>query len=138
MLEGTVMSVGRGTDWPFQVYGHPQLHTPFHFTPTPRHGAEWPELNKKLCYGWNLVGSQQAVLGTVQKKLQIKYLLNAYHAFPNKKHFFAGFNSVSGNDELAQQIQSGMSERQIRLSWQTQLLEFKEIRRKYLLYPDFE
>ncbi len=138
MLEGTVMSVGRGTDWPFQVYGHPGLHTPFHFTPTPRHGAEWPELNKKLCYGWNLVGSQQAVLGTVNKKLQIKYLLTAYHAFPNKKHFFAGFNSVSGNDELAKQIQSGVSEKQIRLSWQPQLIEFKKIRRKYLLYPDFE
>jgi uncharacterized protein YbbC (DUF1343 family) len=138
MLEGTAMSVGRGTDWPFQVFGHPRIHAPFYFIPTPRVGAESPQFSRKKCYGWNLKGSQQTTLERIQGKLQIKYLLRAYQAFPDKKHFFAGFNNVSGNDELAQQIQSGLSEQKIRLSWQPQLAEFKKIRRKYLLYPDFE
>ncbi len=132
MMEGTVMSVGRGTDKPFQIVGHPRLHTHFHFVPTPRIGAESPRFKYKTCYGWNFTHHWK-----LHHQLQLGYLLKAYHAFPDKKHFFAGFNAVSGNSELQEQIQSGLREKQIRFSWQPQLAEFKKIRKKYLLYPDF-
>jgi len=137
MMEGTVMSVGRGTTQPFQIFGHPRIHAQFHFTPVPMPGAESPRFKYKKCYGWSLAHNPQSVLQKVQGKLQIRYLLEAYRLFPAKKHFFAGFNSVSGNSQLMEQIKSGMSEKEIRSSWQPQLTEFKKIRKKYLLYPDF-
>jgi len=138
MMEGTAMSIARGTNHPFQMFGHPRLHTLFYFIPTPRLGAESPRFKYKKCYGWNLIENRSVVLQHLQRKLQIRYLLKAYRLFPDKKHFFLGFNFVAGNHQLAEQIKSGMSEKQIRLSWQTQLIEFKKIRKKYLLYPDFE
>ena len=138
MLEGTVISVGRGTNKPFQVYGHPLLHTSYRFIPSSRPGAESPRFKGKVCYGWDLANTQRSVLQSIHGKLQIQYLLQAYRLFPQKKHFFAGFNAVSGNSELAEQIQAGMTEKQIRASWQPQLAAFKRIRKKYLLYTDFE
>ncbi|HSW93494.1 MAG TPA: DUF1343 domain-containing protein [Gammaproteobacteria bacterium] len=137
MMEGTVMSVGRGTRQPFEVFGHPRILARFHFVPTPKPGAESPRFQYKICYGWNLAGNRQAVLQKIQRKLQIRYLLQAYRSFPDKKHFFAGFNWISGNSQLEKQIRAGLSEKQIRLSWQPQLDKFKQIRKKYLLYPDF-
>lgn len=133
MMEGTVMSVGRGTQEPFQLFGHPRIHAKFHFVPIPRPGADSPRFKYKTCYGWNLAGHR-----AIQKKLQLHYLLQAYRAFPDKKHFFAGFNAVSGNPDLQEQIKSGLTEKQIRLSWQPELMAFKKIRKKYLLYSDFE
>ena len=137
MMEGTVMSVGRGTHKPFQVFGHPKIHAKYHFTPIPMPGADSPRFKYKKCYGWSLAENTHSVLQKPKGELQIQYLLRAYRLFPDKKHFFAGFNAVSGNDELKEQIQAGLSEKQIRASWQPQLSEFRQIRKKYLLYPDF-
>lgn len=138
LLEATVLSVGRGTDVPFQVFGHPSLPTKFSFTPTAKPWAKWAPFINRVCHGWNLAGTKDEVLKRIGKKLQIKYLLDAYQIFPDKKHFFLNFNSAAGNDQLEQQIKAGDRESDIRKSWMPKLIEFKKIRKKYLIYPDFE
>lgn len=139
LLESTAMSVGRGTDKPFQYYGHPTYHLPFSFMPTKKEGAEYPKFKNKVCYGWDLSGSKKEVLKKMAGKLQIKFMIEAYKQFPNKQNFFYGsFNSDAGTDTLAKQIKAGLSEKEIRASWQSKINEFKKIRKKYLLYPDFE
>jgi uncharacterized protein YbbC (DUF1343 family) len=148
-FEGTVLSEGRGTPTPFQVMGHPALpKTMYAFTPVSRPGAKEPKLKNQICYGWNLSGTNEEVQKTVSKQIQLKWLLEAYHLFPDKAAFFLPsksgkpedyfFNKLAGNSELMQQIKEGKTEAQIRQSWQTDILKFKEVRKKYLLYPDFE
>lgn len=138
MMEGTQMSVGRGTMKPFEIYGHPRIHAKFHFIPIQKPGTESPRFKNKICYGWSLSNNPHTVLQKIHHQLQIQYLIKAYRYYPDKKNFFSGFNSVSGNSELQEQIKSGMSEKQIRQSWRAELIAFKKIRKKYLLYPDFE
>lgn len=138
LMEATAMSVGRGTKTPFQVFGHPLLKAHFSFKPKEKVGGAWPRYKNQRCYGWNLKDTQKAVLKIIDKKLQIKYLIAAYQLFPNKQHFFQGFSYTAGNATLENQIKLGMSEKMIRESWAKPLNEFKKIRKKYLLYPDFE
>ena len=142
-FEGTALSEGRGTDRPFQVFGHPLLpDTLFSFTPRSREGAKDPKLKDKLCYGWDEGGSSELALKKVNNKVQLKWLLRAYQMFPGKDSFFinkgANFNRLAGNDILIQQVKNGFDEQLIRESWQSELDEFKKIRKKYLLYKDFE
>jgi len=149
LFEGTVLSEGRGTDHPFAIFGHPSLpHNLFSFTPTSREGAKEPKQKDKVCYGWNLSGTNEKVLKAIDNRLQLKYLLDAYKLFPEKDSFFIrpkngllksyGINRLAGNDQLIQQIRNGNTEAEIRASWQPKLDEFKKIRKKYLLYPDFD
>jgi uncharacterized protein YbbC (DUF1343 family) len=137
-FEGTVLSEGRGTDKPFQIFGHPSLpKTLIAFTPTSREGAKNPKLVNKVCYGWDLSGNKQVVLKKVNNQLQLKWLLEAYKLFPEKDSFFRNnnfFNLLAGNDVLMKQIIAGVPEEDIRKSWQPELARFKEIRKKYLLY----
>lgn len=137
LLEATALSVGRGTDKPFQVFGHPLIPKKFSFIPTSRDWAKFPPFKNKICHGWNLAGSQKAVLTKINQQLQIKYLMQAYNLFPDKNHFFKGFNAASGDASLMQQIQAGATEKEIRKSWEPKLIEFKKIRKKYLIYRDF-
>lgn len=148
-FEGTALSEGRGTDHPFVIFGHPSLpKNLFSFTPTSRDGARNPKLADQLCYGWNLYGTNEEVLKQVDNKVQIKYLLEAYRLFPEKENFFNipktgnplnnAFNRLAGNKELMEQIKAGKTEAEIRQSWEPGLQAFKKIRKKYLLYPDFE
>lgn len=148
-FEGTALSEGRGTDHPFVIFGHPSLpKNLFSFTPTSRDGARNPKLADQLCYGWNLYGTNVEVLKQVDNKVQIKYLLEAYRLFPEKEKFFNipktgnplnnAFNRLAGNKELMEQIKVGKTEAEIRQSWEPGLQAFKKIRKKYLLYPDFE
>ena len=150
-FEGTVLSEGRGTEKPFQIFGHPSLPKNLYaFTPAPREGAKEPKLKNQVCYGWNLSGSPQDVLKKVNNQIQIKWLLQAYKLFPDKQNFFLVskkeaitetdyfFNKLAGNATLMKQLKAGASEQQIRKSWQPGLAKFKQIRKKYLLYPDFE
>lgn len=148
-FEGTVFSEGRGTDHPFQIFGHPSLpKTMYAFTPQPRDGAKEPKLKGQLCYGWNVTGTASEVLKKTSNKLQLSYLLEAYRLFPDKENFFikpksgnldsSFFNKLAGNSILMQQIKSGKTEADIRASWQPGLKAFKAIRKKYLLYNDFE
>ena len=141
-FEGTVMSEGRGTDKPFQIFGHPSLPNHiFSFTPKPNEGAKSSKCFNQKCYGWNLSGTVNEVLKKTDHKLQLKYLLDAYRLFPNKEAFFLDnlfFNKLAGNSTLMQQIKAGKTEEEIRKSWEPKLEAFKTIRKKYLLYPDFK
>lgn len=135
LFEGTAFSLGRGTDKPFQVYGHPSLpkHL-FAFTPRSVPGAKNPVLLNQTCYGYDL----SAPSPTVVKQINLEYVINAYKLFPEKNKFFnAFFNKLAGNSTLQEQIKAGKSEAEIRKSWEPGLKAFKEIRKKYLLYKDF-
>jgi uncharacterized protein YbbC (DUF1343 family) len=135
LLEGTVLSVGRGTNKPFQVFGHPSLPTQFTFVPVSRPGAKSPPYENQVCHGWDLAGSKKQILKKIDSKFQLKYLQEAYRLFPDKEHFFSkGFSQAAGNDNLEKQIKAGVNETAIRQSWEPQLSQFKQIRKKYLLY----
>ena len=141
-FEGTTLSEGRGTPHPFQYIGHPSLPgNLFSFTPKPTEGAPKPKHNGQVCYGWNLNGTPEEVLNMIDNRLQLKYLLEAYRLFPDKENFFNknnGINRLAGTDELMKQVKEGKTEAEIRASWEPKLSAFKQIRKKYLLYPDFE
>lgn len=148
-FEGTVLSEGRGTSKPFQVFGHPSLpKNLYSFTPNPNEGAKNSKLYGQVCYGWDLSGTPEEVLAQTGNRIQLKWLIEAYKLFPEKDKFFllpksgkmedSFFNKLAGNNDLWQQIKNGTSEEDIRKSWEPQLSEFKKIRKKYLLYEDFE
>ena len=148
-FEGTVLSEGRGTNKQFQVFGHPSLpKNLYSFTPNPNEGAKNSKLYGQVCYGWDLSGSSEQVLAKVDNKVQLKWLMEAYQLFPKKDSFFilpksgkmeeSFFNKLAGNNELWQQVKNGNSEEEIRKSWEPKLSEFKKMRKKYLLYEDFE
>lgn len=138
-FEGTTFSEGRGTPKPFQYIGHPSMpKNLFSFTPVSTPGAPNPKHKDKVCYGFDLSGTPDEVLKQINNKVQIKYLMDAYRLFPDKEAFFnKGIDRLAGTDELAKQIKAGMSEADIRKSWEPKLSAFKEIRKKYLLYEDF-
>lgn len=134
LFEGTVLSLGRGTDKPFQVYGHPALPKDlFSFTPRSLPGAKSPVLMDQTCYGYDL--SHEA---HPDNKIRLDWIINAYKLFPDKDKFFnAFFNKLAGNKELMAQIKAGKSPEQIRKTWEAGLAAFGKIRQKYLLYEDF-
>ncbi|UEG51244.1 DUF1343 domain-containing protein [Ferruginibacter lapsinanis] len=140
-FEGTVLSEGRGTDKPFQIFGHPSLpKTLFSFTPKPNAGAKSSKCFNQVCYGWDISGTPEQLLQRVNKKIQLKYLIDAYKLFPGKDSFFLKnnfINKLAGNDILVKQIKQGKTEAEIRKSWEPALSNFKKIRKKYLLYKDF-
>lgn len=131
-FEGTTLSLGRGTQIPFQIVGHPLLKgMPFQFTPVSIRGmANKPPHENQLCYGIDLRDAQ------VPDKIELHYLLNMYKAFPDKEQFFISFfEKLAGNAELREQIKKGLSEEQIRATWQDDVEAYKVMRSKYLLYP---
>lgn len=136
-FEGTEVSVGRGTAKPFEIFGSPYLPAAaynFHFTPTPQTGAKNPPFLDQLCYGKDLSHAK------FPNHLDITHLLSAYRDFTKlKEEFFLKnlfFDKLAGTDQLRKQIARGVSEAEIRRSWQKDLQNFKEIRKKYLLYHD--
>lgn len=135
LFEGTVLSCGRGTDSPFQIYGHPDMpDTGFSFTPGPDEGASDPLYNGVKCYGKDLRDALAKGVVPVPR-LQLQWLIDAYNAFPAKDSFFTPYISLlAGSNDLREQIIAGMSEEEIRASWQEDLDDFKKIREKYLLY----
>lgn len=140
LFEGTVLSEGRGTEKPFQIFGHPALPNHLYsFTPQPNAGAKTGKCFFRTCYGWNLSGTVEDVLKEINGRVQIKYLMEAYRQFPGKDSFFIreNFFQKSGNDILMDQIIRGEDENAIRKSWEPGLTAFKKTRKKYLLYKDF-
>jgi len=131
LFEGTNMSVGRGTDFPFQVIGNPKIDSAkFCFTPVSKQGAKNPLYENMKCYGLDLRKSGDTTF-------TLKYLIEMYKLNPQKEAFFNPFfNKLAGNDELIMQIKKGKSEKEIRDSWKADLDKFKLIRKKYLLYPE--
>lgn len=139
LFEGTVVSVGRGTDLPFQVIGHPTLEkAPYTFTPEPRPGASDPKYKGQVCKGFDLTDFGKEYMKDL-KKIYLFWLIGTYQNTPDKSTFFdENFNYHAGNSTLQQQIKDGKTEAEIRASWEPGLKKFKVIRKKYLLYTDFE
>ena len=138
LFEGTVISVGRGTDKPFQQWGHPALSVKAadSFRPASTVGATKPPYEGQTCYGRIATPAQIAEAGN---GLQIGYLIEMYDKYPDKEQFFnAFFEKLAGTTALRQQIISGMSAADIKASWAPGLTAFKKLRKKYLLYRDFE
>ena len=130
LFEGTNVSMGRGTEKQFQIYGSPFLtKTNFSFTPKPNFGAKDPLYNGKECFGEDLTAYPKL------KQLELKWLIKAYQNTSDKTKFFnAFFTKLAGTKKLQQQIESGVSEAQIRKTWQKDLEAFKKMRTKYLIY----
>lgn len=140
LFEGTIVSVGRGTDTPFEIFGFPKYQTKtFSFTPRTMPGAKTPPYLNETCYGENLRLRSKEISKQAQGRIQLGYLLQAYHQSADTTGFFTPFfEKLAGTDKLRQQVIAGESEAAIRQSWQADLDRFKTIRKKYLLYADFE
>jgi len=130
LFEGTNVSVGRGTEKQFQIYGSPFLtNSDFSFTPIPNFGAKEPVYKDQFCYGEDLTQIEKV------KQLELKWLLKAYNSTSDKSKFFNEFfTKLAGTKKLQQQIESGVSENEIRKSWEKGLQDFKKMREKYLIY----
>ncbi|PKP33943.1 MAG: DUF1343 domain-containing protein [Bacteroidetes bacterium HGW-Bacteroidetes-17] len=140
LFEGTIVSIGRGTSFPFQVAGHPNYSKKdFSFTPMPIPEASInPPLKGQKCYGIDLRNMDIEPI-ILDKKINLKWIIQFYQDFGNKDEFFnTYFENLVGQDLLRRQIIEGISEDEIRKSWQNGLTHYKKIRAKYLLYPDFE
>jgi uncharacterized protein YbbC (DUF1343 family) len=129
-FEGTNVSSGRGTEKQFQIYGSPFLQKmDFSFTPKPNFGAKDPMHNGKLCYGEDLTQIEKV------KQLELKWLIKAYNSTSDKSKFFNNFFvKLAGTKKLQQQIEAGIPEAEIRKSWEKDLSDFKQMRKKYLIY----
>ena len=139
LFEGTVVSVGRGTDLPFQQYGCPDLagKYAYSFIPKSGEGAKNPPYQDKVCYGEIVGKSAEEVLGHTGSKMNIEWLIKAWSAYPDKEHFFNSFFiKLAGSTRLAGQIKSGAIADEVWASWQPDVEAFKKIRKKYLLYAE--
>ncbi len=132
-FEGTVISEGRGTHNPFEVYGHPDLPGSYSFIPQSIEGMEMnPKFKGIECHGEDL---REFVPEGGWHQLELRWLLDAYSKMPDKKSFFRPFfNLLAGTDKLRRQIEQGYSEQQIRETWQADLENYRATRERYLLY----
>ncbi len=138
LFEGTTVSVGRGTPAPFEQWGHPDFKgkSSYSFVPQSMTGASKPLHEGKICYGKRM---PEENTGTYIFTLQP--LIEAFQWTPDKDKLFNRnnfFEKLAGNTQLRSQIMEGLSEEQIRVTWESDLKAFRLIRKKYLLYPDFE
>lgn len=139
LFEGTDVSLGRGTTKPFQQYGAPYLKSDYHFTPAPMFGAKEPLRNGEKCFGKDLTGFENTILET--KHLHFEWIIQAYKDCPTKETFFRKdgfFKLLTGDPVIQKMIINGSSDSEIRKSYQKELETFKTLRKKYLLYEDFE
>lgn len=135
-FEGTIISVGRGTDFPFQVYGHPQFNdTSFSFRPVSTPGASLhPKFQDEVCYGKDLRILSLDSLKNM-KTLDLNFLIDAYISVKPDTEFFNNyFDVLAGTDKFRKEIVEGKSVEDIRASWKSELSEFNKVRSKYLLY----
>jgi uncharacterized protein YbbC (DUF1343 family) len=132
LFEGTVISVGRGTENPFLIIGNPEFKDmPFSFTPKAIPGmSNYPPHENVTCYGMDLRNVE------VEPRIDLAYLLQFYEKYPDKDKFFIGsFDRLAGTPVLKEQIKQGLTEQEIRKTWQEGLDVYREMRKKYLLYP---
>ena len=145
LFEGTVISQGRGTYFPFTVLGNPLLKDKysFSFTPVSIPGmSEAPLHMNETCYGLDL---RKYDISKLRKsgKVNIQWMIDMYKAYPHKDKFFDNTQSramgnidrLIGNGQFKEQIKAGLSEEQIRKTWEPGLSNYKKMRKKYLLYP---
>ncbi|WP_028978399.1 DUF1343 domain-containing protein [Sporocytophaga myxococcoides] len=145
LFEGTVISQGRGTQMPFTVLGSPDLKGMYTYSFTPKSIAgmsETPLYKDQICYGLDLQSFDTKKLHQTGK-INLKWLIEFYNKYPSKEYFFdtsksnqiGDFDKLAGTTDLKKQIINGVSEKEIRDSWEPQLSKYKEMRKKYLLYP---
>lgn len=135
-FEATPVSLGRGTDKPFQVYGHPNMiGYDFSFTPRSMPGAKNPpQLNKK-CYGVDLTHLSDDEI--IAKGINLEYVIDAYNNLNLDDHFFRPFfELLIGNGEVRKMIKKGMSADEIKATWKDDVEKFKKQRKPYLLYAE--
>ena len=135
LFEQTTVSIGRGTAFPFQVIGHPNYdNKSFSFTPVSVVEERKPKHEGNESFGIDLRKIK------VKKELNIKYLIDFYNKLKGTDSDFFGkyFYRIAGNKKLENQIKDGISEKEIRSSWESKLSQYKAKRKKYLLYKDFE
>ena len=138
-FEGTTVSLGRGTDFPFQCYGHPQMTGyDFSFTPVSRFGAKTPPQQDKLCHGVDLRGLDPEAV--IAQDINLEYVIDAYNnlkkagaQFYLKSNFF---DKLMGNTRVRQMIAEGKTAEQIKATWREGIEIFKKQRKPYLLYPE--
>ncbi|MFT4567912.1 MAG: hypothetical protein ACI9FN_002880 [Saprospiraceae bacterium] len=140
LIEGTVVSAGRGTDMPFQVFGHPDFpNSGFQYTPKSMSSSKYPKHQDKVVNAVDLRPINEASIISASG-LNLSYILQAYENLKEKEgDFFLKSNFIdklSGTREFKKQVLSGMNEEQIKASWKEDIEGFKKIRRKYLLYED--
>ena len=130
LFEGTNVSIGRGTEKPFQHFGSPQLiHYSYSFIPKSGPGSKYPKHENKTCYGVNL--ENHAFISNIN----LDWLIEAYNQTSNKENFFNSFfDKLAGTEKLRKQIISGKNTNEIKETWKVGLNQFKKIRKKYLLY----
>ncbi len=140
LFEGTVVSMGRGTDKQFQILGHPEVKgKSFSFTPQPNPGASDPPLKGKRCFGDDFTSVSADKLFS-NPGIQLEYLIEYQKLLKDEPVFFLKnnfFDKLAGTDQLRQQILKGESVEKIKLSWVPGLESYSKTRKKYLLYPDF-
>ena len=135
LFEGTICSLGRGTDHPFEVYGHPSFESKFSFTPRSIAGAKHPKHLDKVCYGVDL--RQIPHEDIIAKGFNLEYLIDAYNRSGVGEAFFNGFfEKLVGVDYIRTMIIEGKSAEEIRAKWQNDIEQFKVLRRNYLLYKE--
>lgn len=132
-FEGTIVSVGRGTDTPFQVFGHPDIRGSYSFTPESKDGATKPLLQGQRCRGENLTDFAHAYTDN-PRQLQLEWIVEAYQQLKDKPFFTNYFRLLSGDKKMQKDIENGKSVAEIRASWQDDIEAFKSIREKYLIY----
>lgn len=135
-FEATPVSLGRGTDKPFQIFGHPDMKIyDFHFTPESRPGAKNPPQMGKTCYGKDL--SQLIDSDIWARKIDLSYLIEAYKAVNKGDSFFSSFfEKLIGVGYVRKMIEQGKNAAEISRMWQGDVEKFKKQRRKYLLYKE--
>jgi len=133
-FEGTIVSVGRGTEMPFLVYGHPDMTDSYTFTPETAPGHNAPLYSGKECHGIYLLDYANNFQCNAQR-LQLQWLIDAYSQFKNNPKFFNNyFEKLAGVDSLREMIINDVSEEEIRATWQEGIDKYLKIREKYLLY----
>lgn len=136
LMEGTVLSVGRGTERPFEVYGHPDYdEAPYRFTPRSVAGAGHPPFEGVSCRGYDLGGrSEQEILAA---GVDLSYVVDAYRALGMGDKFFTPmFEKLIGVGWVRRMIEQGCSAEEIRAAWASDVARFRELRRRYLLYAE--
>ncbi|HOG19407.1 MAG TPA: DUF1343 domain-containing protein [Salinivirgaceae bacterium] len=132
-FEGTVISAGRGTQYPFQIYGHPLLneHT-FTFTPESMEGAGSPKFKNIKCYGEDLRNTQ--IAKGESNEIELSFLVNAFKSLNMPDFFNSYFKFLAGDKSLQKQIEEGVDIKLIKESWKADIEIFKQKREKYLIY----
>jgi uncharacterized protein YbbC (DUF1343 family) len=135
-FEATPVSLGRGTDMPFEVYGHPKMKgRSFKFTPRSVDGAKNPPQLDKTCYGEDLRGISNE--DAIKQGINLEYLIDAYRSLKLGDKFFTSFfEKLIGRGDIRGMIESGKSAAEIKATWADDVQRFKEQRRPYLLYKE--